>query len=89
MFYMTATKQNITHIGIDGGDFYPEDEVKSGIQRLVKSFLNSLSAKKSKQKSGFIIFLMIIKYPVSQGQLPIIMYQNVYSPLFSSFSYGT
>lgn len=56
MFYMTATKQNIIHVGIDGGDFYPKDEVKSGIQRLVKSFLNSLGTQKTVSKKWFYYF---------------------------------
>jgi len=56
MFYMTATKRNITYIGMDGGDFYPKGDVKSGIQRLVKSFLNSLITQKKRRKKWFYYF---------------------------------
>lgn len=40
---MTATKQRIIRIGIDGGDFNLTDSYKSGIQRLVGSFAKSIN----------------------------------------------
>jgi len=42
MFYMTATKQNLIRVGIDGGDFVPGQKVRSGISRLVDSFVRTL-----------------------------------------------
>lgn len=38
--------KKIVKIGIDGGDFVPFSQVKSGIQRLVDSFLKEISQKK-------------------------------------------
>ncbi|MEK7079440.1 MAG: glycosyltransferase [Patescibacteria group bacterium] len=78
---MTATKQNIIRVGIDGGDFYPKDEVKSGIQRLVNSFLNSLSAKKGTQKKWFYYFFNDKKiFNTTES----IIYRNLPKRLFSS-----
>ncbi len=34
-------------VGVDGGDFFPERDVKSGIQRLIKSYLFSSVTRKS------------------------------------------
>lgn len=82
MFYMTATKQNITHIGIDGGDFYPKDEVKSGIQRLVKSFLNSLPTQKNSRNKWFYYFFSDKKV---SGISESIIYKNLPRRVFSSF----
>lgn len=81
MFYMTATKQNITHFGIDGGNFYPKDEVKSGIQRLVKSFLNSLSAKKSTKIKWFYYYFYDKKVSDTSES---IIYRILPKRLFSS-----
>lgn len=53
---MTATKQNIIHVGIDGGDFIPGNDVKSGIQRLVKSCLTSIALLKNTDKKWFYYF---------------------------------
>ena len=55
---MTATKQNIIHVGIDGGDFAPDNEVKSGIQRLVKSCLTSIATLKNTDKKWFYYFFV-------------------------------
>lgn len=40
---MAATKQKIITVGIDGGDFDPDMEPKSGISRLVHSFMKTVS----------------------------------------------
>lgn len=81
MFYMTATKQNIIRVGIDGGDFIPKNEVKSGIQRLVKSFINSLPAKKSSQKKWFYYFFNEKNVSDTSESL---IYRNLPKRLFSS-----
>lgn len=79
---MTATKQNIIHVGIDGGDFIPKGGVKSGIQRLVKSFLNSLPLQKSSRKKWFYYYFSDEKV---SGITESIIYKNLPRRLFSSF----
>ena len=61
------------------GDFYPKDEVKSGIQRLVNSFLNSLSAKRV-HKKWFYYFFNDKKYLIPQNRLSTETCPNVYFP---------
>ncbi|MBI4974188.1 glycosyltransferase [Candidatus Roizmanbacteria bacterium] len=83
---MAATKQNITTIGIDGGDFYPKDEVKSGIQRLVKSFLNSLLARKRLQSRWFYYFFNEKKEvttlkPIIAKNIPKRFFSSLFLPL--------
>ncbi len=40
---------NSLRIGIDGGDFHPEEEVRSGISRLLKSFVHTIPEREMKR----------------------------------------
>lgn len=86
MFYMTATKQNITQIGIDGGDFHPKEEVKSGIQRLVRSFLYTLPTQENSHKKWHYYFFFDKKISsLSESVIYKKLPQRLFSSLFLPF----